>query len=154
MTSLDERLNTTAVATLAGIALAYLCSFVHPALPAIALLLIIPLYSAIHRNHARYALLDKVRHLGGAWRYVFPFAVYLVMGDLTRAVLPCAFEEYHIYITYCLRTIAVGYILIRYRSRYTELGRWRLGSPRSVHISSVGWTGGALYYVHFRRHPL
>jgi hypothetical protein len=57
MTSLDERLNTTAVATLTGIALAYLCSFVHPALPAIALLSIIPLYFAIQRNHTRYELL-------------------------------------------------------------------------------------------------
>lgn len=125
MTSLDERLNTTAVATLTGIALAYLCSFVHPALPTIALLSIIPLYFVVRRNHACYALLDKVWHLGGAWKYVFPFAIYLVMGDLTRAVLP-GFEEYHIYITYCLRTIAVGYILIRCRSLYTELSRWRL----------------------------
>jgi CAAX prenyl protease-like protein len=47
------------------------------------------------------------------------------MGDLTRAILP-GFEEYHIYITYCLRTIAVGYILIRYRSLYTELARWQI----------------------------
>ncbi len=126
MTSLDERLNTTALATLTGIALAYLCSFVHPALPAIALLLIIPLYFFIRRNHARYDLLEKLWHLDGAWKYVFPFAIYLVMGDLTRAVLPSVFEEYHIYITYCLRTIALGYILIRYRSLYAELARWRL----------------------------
>jgi hypothetical protein len=91
MTTPDERLNTTA--------LAYLCSFVHPALPAIALLSIIPLYFAIQRNHARCTLLDKIWHLGGAWRYVFPFAIYLVMGDLTRAILPGAFEEYYIHIT-------------------------------------------------------
>ena len=126
MTPLDERLNTTALATLTGIALAYLCSYIHPNLSIIALLSILPLYFVIQRNHARHNLLDKIWHLDGAWKYVFPFAVYLVMGDLTRAVLPGAFEEYHIYITYCLRTIAVGYILIRYRSLYTELARWRL----------------------------
>jgi CAAX prenyl protease-like protein len=129
MTSLDERLNTTALATLTGIALAYLCSYINPALSIITLLLTIPLYFAIQRNHARYDLLEKIWHLDGAWKYVFPFAIYLVMGDLTRAMLP-GFEEYHIYITYCLRTIAVGYILIRYRSMYTELARWRLdGTP-------------------------
>lgn len=126
MTSLNERLNTTALATLTGIALAYLCSFLHPTLPAIALLSIIPLYFAIQHNHARYDLLEKLWHLNGAWRYVFPFAIYLVMGDLTRVILPGAFEEYHIYLTYCLRTTVVGYILIRYRSLYTELARWRL----------------------------
>jgi CAAX prenyl protease-like protein len=125
MTSLDERLNTTALATLTSIALAYLCSFVRPELPAIVLLLIIPLYFVVRRNHARYDLLEKLWHLGGAWKYIFPFAIYLVMGDLTRAVLPGAFEDYHIYITYCLRTIAVGYILIRHRSLYPELARWR-----------------------------
>jgi len=126
MISLDERLNTTALATLTATALAYLCSFAHPALPAIALLSIIPLYFVIQRNHARHNLLEKLWYLDGAWKYVFPFAIYLVMGDLTRAILPGAFEEYHIYITYCLRTIAVAYILIRYRSLYTELARWRL----------------------------
>jgi len=126
MTSLDERLNTTALATLTGIALAYLCSFVHPALPAIALLSILPLYFVVLRNHARYDLLEKLWHLDGAWKYVFPFAIYLMMGDLTHVILLGAFEEYHIYITYCLRTIAVGYILIRYRSLYTELARMRL----------------------------
>ena len=125
MTTLDERLNTTALATLIGIALAYLCSFVHPALPVIAPLSIIPLYFVIRRNHACHNLLEKLWHLDGAWKYVFPFAIYLVMGDLTRAILH-GFEEYHIYIAYCLRTIAVGYILIRYRSLYTELARWRL----------------------------
>jgi len=125
MTSVDERLNTTALATLAGIALAYLCSFLRPELPAIALLLIIPLYFVVRRNHARYNLLEKLWHLDGAWKYVFPFVIYLVIGDLTRAVLP-DFEGYNIYITYCLRTIAVGYILIRYRSLYPELARWRL----------------------------
>ncbi len=125
MTPLDERLNTTAVATLTGIALAYLCSFVHPNLPAIALLSAIPLYFAIQRNHARYDLLERIWHLNGAWKYVFPFTIYLVMGDLTRIVFT-NFDEYHIYITYCLRTIAVGYILIRYRSLYTELARRRL----------------------------
>jgi len=126
MTPLDERLNTTALATLTGIALAYLCSFVHPTLSIIALLSILPLYFFIRRNHARYDLLEKLWHLDGAWKYVFPFAIYLVMSDLTRAILPGAFEEYHIYIAYALRTIAVGYILIRYRSLYTELARWRL----------------------------
>ncbi len=126
MISLDERLNTTALATLAGIALAHLCSFVHPNLPAITLLSILPLYFVIQRNHARYDLLEKLWHLGGAWKYAFPFAIYLVMGDLTRVILPGAFEEYHSYITYCLRTAVVGYILIRYRSLYTELTRWRL----------------------------
>ena len=126
MTPLDERLNTTALATLTGITLAYLCSYIHPALPAIALLSIPPLYFVVLRNHARYDLTEKLWHLDGAWKYVFPFAIYLVMGDLTRVILPGAFEEYHIYITYCLRTITVGYILIRYRSLYTELAMWRL----------------------------
>ncbi|MEA1893838.1 MAG: CAAX prenyl protease-related protein [Euryarchaeota archaeon] len=126
MASLDERLNTTALATLTGIALVYLCSFAHPTLPAIALLSIIPLYFIIQRNHACHNLLEKLWYLDGAWKYIFPFAIYLVMGDLTRAILPGAFEEYHIYVTYCLRTIAVGYTLIRYRSLYTELGKWRL----------------------------
>ena len=125
MTSLDERLNTTALATLIGITIAYLCSFLRPELPAITLLLIIPLYFVVRRNHARYELLEKLWHLDGAWKYVFPFAIYLVMGDLTRAVLP-GFEGSCIYIAYCLRTVAVGYILIRYRSLYTELARWRL----------------------------
>ncbi|RZN34302.1 MAG: CAAX prenyl protease-related protein, partial [Methanosarcinales archaeon] len=95
-------------------------------LSVIALLLILPLYFVVLRNHARHSLLEKFWHLDGAWKYVFPFAIYLVMGDMTRAVLPGAFEEYHLYITYCLRTIAVGYILVRYRSLYTELARWRL----------------------------
>ena len=126
MDYLNERLNTTVLATFTGIVLAYLCSFLHPNLPAIALLSILPLYFLIQRNHARYDLLEKLWHLDDAWKYVFPFAIYLVMGDLTRAILPGAFEEYHIYIAYCLRTIAVGYILIRYRSLYTELARWRL----------------------------
>ena len=125
MTSLDERLSTTALATLTGIALAYLCSFIHPTLSIIALLSIIPLYFAIQRNHARHNLLEKLWYLGGAWKYVFPFAIYLVMGDLTRAILP-GFEDYHIYLAYCLRTVAVGCILFRYRSLYTELARWRL----------------------------
>jgi len=125
MDYLNERLNTTALATFTGIVLAYLCSFLHPNLPAIALLSILPLYFTIQRNHTRYDLLDKVWHLGGVWKYVFPFAIYLVMSDLTRVILP-GFEECHIYITYCLRTITVGYILIRYRSLYTELARWRL----------------------------
>ncbi len=126
MTALDKCLNTTALATLTGIALAYLCSFVHPNLPAITILSILPLYFVIQRNHARHNLLEKLWQLDGAWKYVFPFAIYLVMGDLTRAILPGAFEEYHIYITYCLRTAVVGYILVRYRSLYTELTRWRL----------------------------
>ena len=125
MIPLDKRLNTTSVATLTSIALAYICSYIHPALSIIALLLAIPLYFVIQRSHARYKLLDKIWHLDGAWSYVFPFAIYLVMGDLTRALLP-GFEEYHIYITYCLRTVAVGYILIRYRSMYTELASRRL----------------------------
>jgi CAAX prenyl protease-like protein len=125
MTLLDERLNTTALATLAGIALAYFCSFLHPALSIIALLSILPLYFVVRRNHARYDLLEKLWRLDGAWKYVFPFAIYLVLGDLTRAILP-GFEEYHIYLAYCLRTIAVGYILIRYRSLYTELARRRI----------------------------
>ncbi|MEA1865741.1 MAG: CAAX prenyl protease-related protein [Euryarchaeota archaeon] len=125
MTPLDERLNTTALATIAGIALAYIGSFLHPQLSAIALLSILPLYFVVMRNHARYDLLEKLWHLDGAWRYVFPFAIYLVMGDLTRVILP-GFGEYHIYITYCLRTIAVGYILVRHRSLYTEFARWRL----------------------------
>ncbi|MCK4459921.1 MAG: hypothetical protein KAU52_09420, partial [Methanosarcinales archaeon] len=135
MNSPDERLNTTAVATLTGIALAYLCSFVHPALPAIALLLIIPLYFVIQRNHARHNLLEKLWHLDGAWKYVFPFAIYLVMGDLTRIVFT-NFDEYHIYITYCLRTIAVGYILIRYRSLYAELAERRLDGT-SILIGAI-----------------
>ncbi|CAD6492269.1 MAG: CAAX protease self-immunity [Candidatus Argoarchaeum ethanivorans] len=125
MISLDKRLNTTSVATLTSIALAYICSYIHPALSIIALLLVIPLYFIVQRSHARYKLLDKVWHLDGAWSYVFPFAIYLVMGDLTRTLLP-GFEDYHIYITYCLRTVAVGYILIRYRSMYTELASRRL----------------------------
>jgi uncharacterized membrane protein YcaP (DUF421 family) len=152
MTPLDERLNTTALAALTGIALAYPCSFVHPILAIIALLAIIPLYFVIQRNHARYALLDKVWHLGGAWKYVFPFAIYLMMGDLTRVILP-GFEEYHIYITYCLRTIAVGYILIRYRSLYAELAERRLDGT-SILISPLGRAGGSLSCVLFRRRPL
>ena len=135
MTPLDERLNTTAVATLTGIALVYLCSFVHPALPAIALLSILPLYFVIQRNHARHNLLEKLWHLDGAWKYVFPFAIYLVMGDLTRIVFT-NFDEYHIYITYCLRTIAVGYILIRYRSLYAELAERRLDGT-SILIGAI-----------------
>ncbi len=126
MTTLDERFNTTALATFTGTALAYLCSFVHPQLPAIALLSIIPLYFVIKRNHTRCDLLEKLWHLDGAWRYAFPFAIYLVMADLTRVILP-GFGGYHIYIAYCMRTVAVGYILIKYRSLYTELARWRLG---------------------------
>lgn len=63
MTSFDKHLNTTALATLTGIALAYLCSFAHPALPAIALLSIIPLYFVIQRNHTRHNLLEKLWYL-------------------------------------------------------------------------------------------
>ncbi|MEA1908162.1 MAG: CAAX prenyl protease-related protein [Euryarchaeota archaeon] len=142
MNPLNEHLNTTAVATLTGIVLAHLCSFLHPALPVIALLSIIPLYFVIRHNHARHNLLKKLWHLDGAWKYVFPFAIYLVTGDLTRAILP-GFEEYHIYITYCLRTIAVGYILIRYRSLYTELTRWRLDGTSVIIgvLIFILWTG-------------
>jgi len=148
MTTLDERLNTTAVATLTGIALAYLCSFINQNLPIITLFFIIPLYFLIQRNHARYDLLEKLWHLDDAWKYVFPFAIYLVMGDLTRAILPGAFEEYHIYIAYCLRTIAVGYILIRYRSLYTELARWRLDGTSVLIgvIICILWVGLEGYY--------
>ncbi|MCK4459242.1 MAG: CAAX prenyl protease-related protein [Methanosarcinales archaeon] len=135
MTSLDERLNTTALTTLTGIALVYLCSYIHPNLPAIALLSAIPLYFVIQRNHARHNLLERIWHLDGAWKYVFPFAIYLVMGDLTRVILPC-FEEYHICLAYCLRTIAVGYILIRYRSLYAELAERRLDGT-SVLIGAI-----------------
>ncbi len=150
MTPLDERLNTTALATLAGIALVYFCSFVHPALSIIALLSILPLYFAIQRNHARYALLEKLWHLGGAWKYVFPFTIYLVMGDLTRVTLP-DFEEYHIYLAYCLRTIAVGYILIRYRSLYTELARWRLDGTSVLTgvVICLLWVGLEGFYPMF-----
>jgi len=150
MNSPDERLNTTAVVVLAGIALAYPCSFLHPILAIIALFLITPFYFVIQRNHARYKLLDKVWHLGGAWKYVFPFALYLVMGDLTRVIFT-GFEEYHIYITYCLRTVAVGYILIRYRSLYTELAMRRLDGT-SVLIGVVIfllWVGLEGFYPMF-----
>lgn len=135
MNPLNERLNTTAVAVLTGIALAYLCSFIHPNLSIIALFMIIPLYFFIQRNHARYRLLERIWRLDSAWKYAFPFAIYLVMGDLTRAILP-GFDEYHIYIAYCLRTAAVGYLLIRYRNLYTELTSRRLDST-SVFVGVV-----------------
>ena len=57
------------------------------------------------------------------------------MGDLTRIVFT-NFDEYHIYITYCLRTIAVGYILIRYRSLYAELAERRLDGT-SILIGAI-----------------
>ena len=150
MTSLDERLNTIALATLTSIVLAYLCSFLRPELPAIAFLLTIPLYFVVRRNHARYDFLEKLWHLGGAWKYVFPFAIYLVMGDLTRVILP-GFDEYHIYIAYCLRTIAVGYILIRYRSLYTELARWRLDGTSVLTgvVICLLWVGLEGFYPMF-----
>jgi CAAX prenyl protease-like protein len=123
---LENRLNTTSVSVLAGISLVYICSFVNPALALAAFCSIVPLYFFVQRNHARYALLEKIWHLDGAWRYVFPFALYLVIGELVRGFF-VGYETYHLYGAYIVRTVIVGGVLVRYRSLYTELtDRWTL----------------------------
>ena len=118
---LENRLNTISVSVLACISLVYICSFVNLALAIAALFSVVPIYFFVQRNHARYAALEKLWHLGGAWKYVFPFVIYLVMGELVRGLL-VGYDAYHIYVAYALRTVIVGGILVRYRSLYTELG--------------------------------
>lgn len=123
--NLETRLNTISVAVIACISLVYLCSFVNRVLAIVALFSIVPLYLFVQRNHERFALLHKIWHLGGAWKYVFPFAIYLIIGELVPGLL-VGYDAYHLYVAYALRTLIVGGILLRYRSLYIELNERRI----------------------------
>ena len=123
--NLEDHMNTIAVSAIACIALVYLCTFVNHILAIAALFSIVPLYLFVQRNHARYDILDKLWHLGGTWKYVFPFVIYIGIGVLVSGLL-VGYEDYQLYVAYALRTLIVGGILIYYRSLYTELKERRL----------------------------
>jgi len=125
MGDIENRLNTTSVAAIACLSLVYLCSFVNRDLATAALFSVVPLYFFVQRNHARWNILEKLWRLEGAWKYVFPFVIYLVIGELVQSLL-VGYETYHLYAAYGLRTLIVGGILLRYRSLYTELKERRL----------------------------
>ncbi|MEA2075113.1 MAG: CAAX prenyl protease-related protein [Euryarchaeota archaeon] len=127
--TLETRLNTISVSVIACIALVYICTFINSAVALTAFFSVVPLYWFVQRNHARYAVLDKIWHLGGAWKYVFPFVIYLVIGELVCNLLLGYDAHYHIYVAYTLRTVIVGGILVRYRSLYTELTDWKFDVP-------------------------
>ena len=119
--ALEARLNTISVSVIVCLLFVSVCSFVNLTLARAALLSIVPLYLFVQRNHARYAFLEKIWYLGGAWNYVLPFVLYLLIGELVPGLL-CGYDaHYHIYAAYTLRTVIVGGILLRYRSVYTEL---------------------------------
>ena len=123
--TLEDRLNTLAVSVIACVALVYICTFVNRILAIAALFSIVPLYLFVQRNHARYDILDKIWHLGGAWKYVFPFVIYIGIGVLVSGLL-VGYEDYQLYVAYAVRTLIVGAILLRYRSSYTELKERKL----------------------------
>jgi CAAX prenyl protease-like protein len=123
--TLEDRLNTLAVSVIACVALVYICTFVNRILAIAAFFSIVPLYLFVQRNHARYDTLDKLWHLGGAWRYVFPFVLYIGIGVLVSRLL-VGYEDYQLYVAYAVRTLIVGGILIYYRSLYTELKERKL----------------------------
>ncbi len=116
--TLESRLNTLSVAVIACLLLVYLCSFVSWAVGAAAIFSVVPLYYFVQRNHTRY--FETIWNLDGAWKYVFPFVIYLVIGEIVPGLL-VGYEEYHLFVAYGLRTVIVGGILLRYRSLYTEL---------------------------------
>ena len=122
---LEDRLNTIAVSVIACVALVYICTFVNQVLAIAAFFSIVPLYLFVQRNHARYDTLEKLWHLGGAWKYVFPFVIYIGIGVLVSGLL-VGYEDYHLYVAYAVRTLIVGAILLRYRSLYTELRERKL----------------------------
>lgn len=83
--TLESRLNTLSVAAIACLLLVYICSFVSWALGIAALFSIVPLYPLVQRYHTRY--FETFWNLGGTWRYVFPFVIYLVIGELVPPLL-------------------------------------------------------------------
>jgi len=123
--NLESRLNTTAVAVIACLALVYLCTFVNQVLACAAIFSVFPFYLFVERNHTRNEYLEKFWQLGGAWKYVFPFAIYLLIGELVPGLL-VGYDAYHLYAAYALRTVIVGGILLRYRSVYRELTERKL----------------------------
>ena len=64
--------------------------------------------------------LKQILAMEGYWRYLVPFAAYLFTGSIVSLALP-GLEEYHIYISYTLRTVVVGVLLWKMRHRFTEL---------------------------------
>jgi CAAX prenyl protease-like protein len=140
--NLETRLNTISVTVIACIALVYLLSFVNHVLAIVAVFSVVPLYYFVQRNHARYIILDKFWNLGGAWKYVFPFVIYLVIGELVPGLL-VSYDEYHLYVAYALRTLIVGGILLRYRSLYSELNDRKLdGMALLVGVLIFSWWVG------------
>jgi hypothetical protein len=145
----ETRLNTISVAVIACISLVYICTFINFALALAAFFSVVPLYWFVQRNHARYAFLEKIWYLGGAWKYVFPFVLYLLIGELVQGLLVGYDAHYHIYVACKLRTVIVGGILVRYRSLYTELTDRKFYVPallayRRVNLCAVGGFGRAL----------
>ncbi|MFV2040727.1 MAG: CAAX prenyl protease-related protein [Candidatus Hydrothermarchaeales archaeon] len=69
--------------------------------------------------------LKQMFAMEGYWRYLVPFAVYLFAGSIVSLFLP-GLEEYHLYISYTLRTVVVGLLLWKVRHRFTELADKKL----------------------------
>jgi len=69
-----------------------------------------------------HRLLTSIWRLEGAWRYVLPFAFYVLAGSITR-ILFVGLDEYHVYIAYAMRTAVVGYILFKSINRFSELSK-------------------------------
>ncbi len=146
--SLESRLNTLSVAVIACLSLVYLCSFVCWRLGAAAVISIVPLYLFVQRYHTRY--FNTIWNLGGTWKYVFPFVIYLVIGELVPGLL-VGYEQYHLYVAYGLRTMIVGGILLRYRSLYSEFEVRKLDVPAlfvGILIFSL-WVGLEGHYPMF-----
>jgi hypothetical protein len=147
---LSAELDTLSVATFSAIILFYLLSYVSWHLSVASLLLVAPFYVLIGRVHENYTFLKDLYHLGGAWKYVFPFGLYLIIGDITRVVF-INFEDYHVYIGYIARVVFVGALLLRYHPLYTELSKWKFSITSFVVgiVIFVLWVGlDGLYPVY------
>lgn len=139
---LSEELNALSVATFSTIFIFYLLSYVSWHLAVASLLLIVPFYVMAGRLRGKHSFLRELYYFGGAWKYVFPFGLYLIIGDLVRIGFPW-WEEYHVYLGYVARVVLTGVLLLRYRMLYVELRGWRF-SVSSVVVGVVvfvAWVG-------------
>lgn len=120
--------------------------------------------------------LKQIFAMEGYWRYLAPFAVYLFIGSIVSLALP-GLEEYHIYISYTLRTVVVGVLLWKLRHRFTELadkqllfdptalvtgvlvflvwigleGRYPLFTSSEVHFNPTDFEGTVTVFLIFTR---
>ncbi|MFZ2071905.1 MAG: CAAX prenyl protease-related protein [Halobacteriota archaeon] len=147
--TLENRLNTLAVAVIACLILVYLCSFVSCVSGVAAISSVVPLYIFVQRYHTRY--IEPIWQLGGAWKYVFPFVIYLVIGEVVANLLVGYDVSYQVYVAYGLRTVIVGGILLRYRRLYPELTerKFDLMALLVGLLICVGWVGLEGYYPLF-----